>query len=420
MGMRMRAAMVMVRKSSESPSAWRGMVPLPQQAGQGNSSGSTAQDPSFPPRQEFLHQSHIPRAGGLQQLLVLAHGRGPRGPRSPRRAAWERSVDSCSPLRSSGSSSGREEENHLLLVSLDHCWVECGVEGGGEPGRAGASPPLPSAHPEPRPGERGGGQRAAPAPVSGRSGAGRGGGTATLTRATGKKGREVKGGTGEAARPRGAGPVAGETRPVRAQWLPGPRAPSSSPSPRPPRSAPLALRAFHCGAGLRVRTELPVRLPVGPARCGARGPGGRRWPRGAAGRWRRLALRNGKGGTGWAGERRGEERAGGAGCKGGLRRGGTAGVGALGDLPNGNVTPGGTWRSPLCRVDKKENPGPAEARHKVGLLANQADGTAKADPAAASQLVSVAKDKERSSVRSVSEPLSPFFGAPGEVTGSHV
>lgn len=117
---------------------------------------------------------------------------------------------------------------------------------------------------------------------------------------------------------------------------------------------------------------------------------------------------------------RGEERAGGAGCEGGLRRGGTAGVGALGDLPNGNVTPGGTWRSPLCRVDKKENPGPAEARHKVGLLANQADGTAKADPAAASQLVSVAKDKERSSVRSVSEPLSPFFGAPGEVTGSHV
>lgn len=106
--------------------------------------------------------------------------------------------------------------------------------------------------------------------------------------------------------------------------------------------------------------------------------------------------------------------------RGGLRRGGTAGVGAWGGPPSGDVTPAGTWRSPLRRVDKKENPGPAEARHKVGLLANQADGTAKADPAAASQLLSVAKVEERSSVRSVSEPLSPFSGAPGAVTGSHV
>lgn len=298
MGMRMRGAMVMVRKSGESPSAWRGMVPLPQQAGQGNSSGSTAQDPSFPPRQEFLHQSHIPRAGGLQQLLVLAHGRGPRGPRSPRRAAWERSVDSCSPLRSSGSSSGREEENHLLLVSLDHCWVECGGEGGGEPGRAGASPPR--SHPRtPSLGLESGAEGSGRPPRPCLGGAGRGDGDPH----TGE-GREGKGGTGEAARPRGAGPVAGETRPARAQWLPGPRAPLRPPQPsaappRPPLARSTAVRG--CACGERCPSARPL---LGPARCGARGPGGRRWPRGAAGRWRRLALRKGKGRTGWTGESR--------------------------------------------------------------------------------------------------------------------
>ncbi|XP_032299872.1 translation initiation factor IF-2-like [Coturnix japonica] len=206
-------------------------------------------------------------------------------PAPPAAQPGSRSVDSCSPLRSSGSSSGREEEIHLLLVSLDHCW---------------AAPP------------------------------------------------------------------------------------------RPARPSRVPLR---CGAARAGRAARP---PLCPARCRARGPGGRRWPRGAAGRWRRLALRNGKGGTRWAGRgeerrRRGERAAaagrarGGPGCavKRGLRRGGTAGV--WGDPPSGDVTAAGTWRSPLRRVDNKENPGPAEARHKVGPSAYQADGTAKADPAAASQ-----------------------------------
>lgn len=223
----------MVRKSGESPSAWRGMVPLPQQAGQGNSSGSTAQDPSFPPRQEFLHQSHIPRAGGLQQLLVLAHGRGPRGPRSPRRAAWERSVDSCSPLRSSGSSSGREEENHLLLVSLDHCWVECGGEGGGEPGRAGASPPR--SHPRtPSLGLESGAEGSGRPPRPCLGGAGRGDGDPH----TGE-GREGKGRAGRGRRcgPEEPGPLLGRRARRALSGCPGRVPPSARPSPRPPRPA---------------------------------------------------------------------------------------------------------------------------------------------------------------------------------------
>lgn len=97
--------------------------------------------------------------------------------------------DSCSPFQTNRSSSRREEENHLLLVSLDHFWVECGGEGGGgghthDANEANKEPPhthtLPCTHPEPRPGGRSG-QPQPPSPVGLREGGKGGRGRTTLT-----------------------------------------------------------------------------------------------------------------------------------------------------------------------------------------------------------------------------------------------
>lgn len=45
---------------------------LPQEVGQRDGARAWPQDPLFP-TQQFLHQGHIPGAGGLQQLLFLPH-----------------------------------------------------------------------------------------------------------------------------------------------------------------------------------------------------------------------------------------------------------------------------------------------------------------------------------------------------------
>lgn len=168
MEMEMRRAMMMTgKKRLISPASDGERCPYLSKLDKGIAPDPLPRIPPFLPERSFSTRATFPvraasssswsfpmvRNQAAPRALAEIHpGPPPRPPLSTERSPLprpclraERSRDSCSPFQTSRSSSRREEENHLLLVSLDHFWVECGRESGGWGGEdeANKEPPPP-------------------------------------------------------------------------------------------------------------------------------------------------------------------------------------------------------------------------------------------------------------------------------------
>lgn len=158
MEMKMRGAMIMMIGKNRliSPAFDGEWCPYLKKLDKGIAPDPLPRIPPFLPERSFSTRATFPvRAASSSSwsFPMVGNQAAPDGRAAPRATAApslpercplpspclraEHSRDSCSPFQTSRSSSRREEENHLLLVSLDHFWVECGRrgEGGREGGR---------------------------------------------------------------------------------------------------------------------------------------------------------------------------------------------------------------------------------------------------------------------------------------------
>lgn len=162
MEMEMRGATMMTgKKRLISPASDGERCPYLSKLDKGIAPDPLPRIPPFLPERSFSTRATFPVRAASSSSWSFPMVRNPAAPHAPRRARGdphpapprspqhglpspdpaaersgaEQSRDSCSPFQTSRSSSRREEENHLLLVSLDHFWVECGREAGGGGGR---------------------------------------------------------------------------------------------------------------------------------------------------------------------------------------------------------------------------------------------------------------------------------------------
>lgn len=172
MEMKMRGAMIMMTRKNRliSPAFDGERCPYLNKLDKGIAPDPLPRIPPFLPERSFSTRATFPvRAASSSSwsLPMVGNQAAPTGelhpeplrpPPSTERSPLprpclraEHSRDSCSPFQTSRSSSRREEESHLLLVSLDHFWVECGRRGEGERERGRTRPiknlpPLPCTH----------------------------------------------------------------------------------------------------------------------------------------------------------------------------------------------------------------------------------------------------------------------------------